>query len=68
MVIGSGPQITFFKDQIYLGVELDFQTKFNPKKQFSPVVGVYSDILFCNLKIPSKFSSAEDQKNCSVNN
>ena len=63
MVIGSGPQVTFFKDQMYLGVEIDFQTRFSPKKQFSPVVGVCSDINLFNMKIPSRFSSTDDTNN-----
>ena len=43
MNIGFAPQFIFHKKNlIYLGYEIDFQTKFNPNKRISPIVGIYS--------------------------
>ena len=57
MNIGIAPQFIFHnKNLIFLGYEIDFQTKFNPNKRISPIIGIYSAT---NFITPKKYISGE---------
>ena len=53
MYIGTAPQVTFYPNSLFTGVEIDFQTKFYPTGILSPMTGFYSDINFFRQKTKS---------------
>lgn len=58
MNIGAAPQVSVYKDYFFLGIEIDFQTKFNTDRKFFPMLGIYSDINFFSAGNPSNKKSS----------